>query len=92
MQLLEGSQAAEAEHSRQQRESAEASHDVATTEAHRQLAAMRESLSIANLAAQIASEAREAELQRAHAATANAKRHVLRRLDHRWERMLLTLA
>ena len=56
------------------------------------MSGLREELTIAHLAAQIAAERKDGELQSVHAALAASKRAALRRLEGRWERMLLVLA
>ena len=63
--------------------------EVHTAEA---MAALREEVTIANLAAQISSEHHDAELKYAHAALARAKQSTLHKLDRRWEHMLLVIS
>ena len=53
--------------------------------------ALREEVTIAKLAAQIAQEHKEKEFAGMHAALKGAKQSALRKLDVRWERMLLMI-
>ena len=69
-------------------EQAQAAREISDAKA---MSRLREEVQIARLAAQIASEHKEAELRGAHAALRGAKKSALRRLDTRWERMLLLI-
>ena len=91
VRLVEDEQAAAAEVHREQSEAAMQRHALEASVADRDLAAMREAVRIANLAAEIAAEARDKELSSAHAAMAAAKRSVLSRLDSRWDGMILRM-
>ena len=70
---------------------AEAARERTEAEAEYALSALREEVQIAGLATQIATEHKDRELTTAYAALEGAKRSALRRLDVRWERMLLAL-
>ena len=93
-ELRHVSQAAEEEVSAHQArvESAQAEREAADAKTHKVMSALREEVSIAGLAAQITAEHKDAELQSAYDALHAAKRSALRRLDVRWDRMLMSLA